>query len=566
MRPLVNYLLVHTPDPELRSTLLDRWGKHSDFASVHKGPGNWIRGVAPLPSSSPVEHSAGSTWLGICEGGENVANLSGFTHCLADAPETVGRYDGDISAIELNEQCAIAMRSPGGLVPWYVYRGQSGVAVLSNRFAWLQRHLPIKFDTDAFAHALACDGISCIDRRTPLHGVEAVPVGHIVQVDTQLDEAKELPHVRFWHPEALTPSRWHRDDAAERGAQLRQILIERLTADLDPGGANLLGLSGGVDSSCLGALAIGQAQRRVNAFTFLPAEDHPAYSEVDGFVRSIAEVVRPQHHWRFPLSELDCLACPERAPAVGMPVPHPALSHLPGMAAECSISVYTGGEAADDLFAGPFVLGKDWIEGISLMQLIRSLRAPWYGVARRFVARQWFEAQTGTREMPLPADSEPYALFNADICEEYADWIQNQQQRLKQSHHPYRHLLHFFNFDGWLKQNWEVCSELGIRRSLPFWCRQTIELALSIHPRFHALPPKRLIRLGMRNDVPALNLERPDKGAWTESATVTWEGGEIPNRLSPYVRPELVGTVPTEMDFGNADLLSVLIASTRKIE
>jgi asparagine synthetase B (glutamine-hydrolysing) len=477
----------------------------------------------------------------------------------------MARHPGDISAILITDSGVTVMRSPCGLVPWYIHRGDDGLIVLSTRFVWFQRHLPCRFSFDAFAHALATDGISCIDRRTPLCRVEAVPVGHIVRINSAgiNPEAEKL--IRYWCPEDLTPPRRQPDDGAERGALLRQILIDRLSADLNPNGSNLLGLSGGVDSSCLGALAVGPAQRTVDAFTFLPREDHPAFEEVNRFVRSISDVIRPGRHWRFPMTEQNSLESPQRSPSVGMPVPHPALSHLPAMVAEGDVVVYTGGEAADDLFAGPFVVGKDWIENISLVQLARSLRRPWYGVGRRFVAKQWLDARLNRRRLPFPAASKPDRMFRSEIRDEYREWVSTLQARLKKSDHPYRHLLLFFDFDGWLKQNWEVCSELAVRRSLPFWCRETIELALSTDPRIQALPPKRIIRLGMRGDVPALNLDRPDKGAWSENDSVEWKGGVLPDRLASIVRPDLVGTSPEMMDFGDASMLSVLIASTRPI-
>jgi asparagine synthetase B (glutamine-hydrolysing) len=566
VRPLINYLVVHSPDPGFRAELAQRWSGHPDFGSVDEGPGPWIRAQATLPFSSLARHdTAQPYWLGLAEGGENVDHPENFARDLEQNPESMARHAGDIGAILITASRVTVMRSPCGLVPWYIHRGDNNLIVLSTRFVWFQRHLPCRFSIDAFAHALATDGISCIDRRTPLCNVEALPVGHIVQINTSSTGTEAETLIRYWRPEDLTPSHRQPDDGAERGARLRQILINRLSADLNPNGFNLLGLSGGVDSSCLGALAVGPARRTVDAFTFLPGEDHPAFEEVNRFVRSISDVVRPGRHWRFPMTEQSSLASPQQAPSVGMPVPHPALSHLPAMVAEGGVVVYTGGEAADDLFAGPFVLGKDWIENVSLVQLARSLRRPWYGVARRFVAKQWLDARLGRRRLPIPACSKLSAVFRSEIGDEYQSWVNDLEARLKESNHPYRHLLLFFDFDGWLKQNWEVCSELGVRRSLPFWCRETIELALSTDPRIQALPPKRIIRLGMRGDVPRLNLDRPDKGAWSEKNFVKWDGGVLPECLESVVRPDLIGTSPEMINFGDASQLSVLIASTRPI-
>ena len=61
--------------------------------------------------------------------------------------------------------------------------------------------------------------------------------------------------------------------------------------------------------------------------------------------------------------------------------------------------------------------------------------------------------------------------------------------------------------DGWVAQNWEVCSELGIRRSLPFYTRAMIELAYSCYLLEHAMPPKN----PMKTDRP-LKSERSASG------------------------------------------------------
>src|SRR5206468_6387264 len=57
----------------------------------------------------------------------------------------------------------------------------------------------------------------------------------------------------------------------EHVVRLRALLIEKLTRDLDPEDGNLLTLSGGVDSSSLGALAAGVVGRKVWTLSILPA-------------------------------------------------------------------------------------------------------------------------------------------------------------------------------------------------------------------------------------------------------------------------------------------------------
>ena len=562
MRPLVNHLLVWSPDPALRASLRERWADHADFTSVSEGPGDWVRADAVLQLSDPTPPSSGPVRLGVAEGRERIVDVAAFERELSTGTIDLARQPGDVGAVAVTETSASVLRSPAGLVPWYVHV-RDDLVVVSTRLAWFERHLPFEFGVDAFAHAIATDGISCIGTRTPLADVDCVPVGHLARVE--LGSGRPATFVDVWHPESLRPARWSRDDADERGVELRDILLRRLHADLDPAGRNLIGMSGGVDSSSLAALAVRAAGLRLDAFTFLPGEQHPSLEEVDSYVRSIGAVVEPSRHWRFHMTEQRSLDSVQSSPAVALPIVHPALSLLPQMAEEGDVAVYTGGEAADDLFAGPFVLGKDWIENISAVQLARSLRRPWYRVPRRYVARQWWEARRGTRTHPLLVPREMETVFRPELRAEYTDWISDLDDLLDRSDHPYRHVLLLFTCDGWLRQNWEVSSELGLRRSFPFWCRETIELAFTTPQRIQALPPKRVIRRGLRDDVPAYNLDRVDKGAWPEKDPATWTAGRVPERTATMLRDDLVGSTPDHLGLSESYTVSTIVASTRPV-
>ena len=129
---------------------------------------------------------------------------------------------------------------------------------------------------------------------------------------------------------------------------------------------------------------------------------------------------------------------------------------------------------------------------------------------------------------------------------------------------PYRYLEMSRQADGWVAQNWEVCSELGVRRSLPFYCRDVIELAFSCSPLELAMPPKNLLRHGFRSDVPPLNLERTDKGSWTEAETVSW-GSQIPDRLAGIVRSDWMQTPPLRVSLEAANMLTCLSISTEPV-
>jgi hypothetical protein len=240
------------------------------------------------------------------------------------------------------------------------------------------------------------------------------------------------------------------------------------------------------------------------------------------FLDSIHAKVRPTRSWTFPLADDDWIPLAQRAPRVGMCVPHPALALLPSIVSEVPVSVYCGGELADDLFAGPFLMWMDWFEALGPARLVRSLARPGAGVSRKQLARRRagvaLRRLRGTPSKRMFLDPLP-SHFRADIRAEHQDWIDRCTDRFRSDVRPYAHLSMMRELDGWLLQNWEVCSSLGIRRSVPFATRAVMELACSVHPSDHALPPKRLIREAFNRDVPANNLLRVDKGADVGSGT-----------------------------------------------
>jgi hypothetical protein len=86
-----------------------------------------------------------------------------------------------------------------------------------------------------------------------------------------------------------------------------------------------------------------------------------------------------------------------------------------------------------------------------------------------------------------------------------------------------------------------VESTLGIRRSLPFFTREVLELAGECHPsELLGDGNKSLLRAALANDVPRLNLERQDKGGWARwgselrDARHSWSG-PLPEMLAPVL-------------------------------
>jgi hypothetical protein len=98
---------------------------------------------------------------------------------------------------------------------------------------------------------------------------------------------------------------------------------------------------------------------------------------------------------------------------------------------------------------------------------------------------------------------------------------------------------------------WEGTSPLGARPLLPFFNRETLELAFRCHPRDLLGPgKKRLLRDALRGDVPARNLMREDRGEWTGHSDARWAlDGGLPPGAQRVVRPDWLAHPPGDLPF-----------------
>jgi len=182
------------------------------------------------------------------------------------------------------------------------------------------------------------------------------------------------------------------------------------------------------------------------------------------------------------------------------------------------------------------------------------------------VVNQWLETrwrqQLGRATLPVVADLPDFV--RPAFRDEYREWRARFARRIAGLDHPYRLVQATLENDGWLVMNWEACSALGVRRSVPFVTRPVIELALRCHPQEHAEPSKRLLRIGLRSDVPPLNLERPDKGGWgiaPGQSLIEWDQ-PIPERLGQVMRGDWMSAPPHQLSFDDASALNGLILGT----
>ncbi len=258
----------------------------------------------------------------------------------------------------------------------------------------------------------------------------------------------------------------------------------------------------------------------------------------------------------------------QQAPQVVFHVLHPALCSLPGIMREAEVRVYVGGESADEVCGSRFTL-PDWARQTSLFRLLTDggwLRKDPRGLARW--ARTRLDLLRGNDPMTFPRDflaqdqftHQSLHLFHPDVVAEYQDWWDEKRRALHADRAPWRYLeLHSRSFDGYVPMNWEACSALGIRRSLPFHTREVFELAFECHPaELYGSDPgaKKLLRAALHNDVPHHNLYRADKSSRDEDARArhaTVQGpppNPLPQELAALLDPAFFANPPQTLDYG----------------
>jgi hypothetical protein len=183
---------------------------------------------------------------------------------------------------------------------------------------------------------------------------------------------------------------------------------------------------------------------------------------------------------------------------------------------------------------------RDWARHTSALGLWRARRKLPTGPAD---VRRWFvyRLRRVLRRPLLPWPAELPTLVRSELRAEYGEWLHDRRREAARDDAPMPYLAMFLERQGFLGMQWELTSSLGVRRSFPFVTRELLELAFECHPSELVGPgTKRLLRAALAGDVPAFNLERPDKGrpgAARDSGPWAWSG-DIPDVLQAVLAPD----------------------------
>jgi asparagine synthetase B (glutamine-hydrolysing) len=327
---------------------------------------------------------------------------------------------------------------------------------------------------------------------------------------------------------------------------LRGVLVETLERDLDPGGRNLLTLSGGVDSTSLGALAAGTLGFGLSSFSLLPSWE-PELSQELSYIDPLTREYGIEPARKLGLTQEVRKRWLRSSPGLPFQILHPALCELPGICEQQEVRVMVGGEFADEV-CGEMGRIYDWARATSAWRLpLVSRRLPFGPRDYLRWARCRVRDALGRPWIRPPEELE--AWVHPEIEAEYRAWRRRRVEAAR-GHGVVGSLRERSTLDGWVAMNWEGTTPLGVRRTIPFFTREVLELAFECDPS-ELLGPgkKKLLRAALRGDAPDRNLDRPDKGGWGSGMADQrlCLDGELPEFLEPLVRPDWFPRPPAEV-------------------
>ncbi len=510
LQHFANFLAVFVAEPSRRQALRAQLDAARTYASVWEPAGSdWVIGASDLPRSQTMPVTARSHDVVFAEGRDDIVlrdvRRAKLLHWLEAPDDQLAALPGDFTLVHCKRGGhATAIRSCAGLVPLYLYRNQQDVWITTDLGALVTHAKRVTIDAmglAAWAHFSALE-----PTRTILEHCEQIPAGHYALVSP-----RGFRLTRYWNPAPSRLPSFSPDAQKAHAEELRETLVSTLRRSLDPSGGNLLMLSGGVDSASVAALCKA-SDLPFSTLTFLP-RDHAIRERELKYIDHILSATRPANRHVYSLDLEEALRVRQMAPPVVSPVFHPGLCALREISDRDSPSVLLCGSFADHI-VGSVDTMQTWIDSAPAAELLQLLQAR--GRARNVISTRLRKLVGLPR---IPGDGWLPSYISAEIREKHLSVARASRLALGKDPRPHRLLArHIQLASEALPIHWAVTSTLGVRRVLPFFSRETIELAFRCHPReLLDQGPKTLLRLALRGLVPPLNLNRADKGLWTLS-------------------------------------------------
>ena len=553
--PQCNLFAVRSEDPQFRERLLRQLRARNEFAEIWEPAPGWIAAAALVPDSVPDDATVRGLGLAFAEGRHRIAGshpddpaaaFQRLVELTDHAPERLAQMPGDFTFLRFRPDGSVsAVRACAGLVPIYWRAHQAGLA-LGTRLEYLVRYLPDANELDPLVNALWMTGRAAFpEGRTFVRGIFALERATCMA----FTPSRQTTKTRYWSPRQRALPLPSSTTVTEHVARLRELVIESLATQLMPGEGNLLTLSGGVDSSTLGAVAGGIVGRKFSCWSMLAAPEEE-YLKERSYIDEIVQRFGVERRWDMRLTRDARFRLMQSSAPIVFHVLLPVLCCLPELKREAPIKVVFGGEYADSV-CGAYVTMPDWIAQTPLWKLVTGCQQLPNG-PRDFA--RWFKHRllTASGRPAVPLLPELPDLFAAPVREEYRTWYSQQQHLRATDALPWSYRAASLQWSEFTTQSWEGCTALGVRRCFPFFSREMMELAHSMHPA-ELLGPghKKPLRAAFHDVVPHRNLYRPDRGHYAQH--LQQETASSPASLSPLlaqtVRPDCMPAPPSQVSY-----------------
>lgn len=517
--PLANLFAVYAADTDERLRIRHRVLNSDSRARVEEPAPGWLVALSPINSLPEAKRShAPDTVFAEGPGPLDRAQTERLRELALRSPERLSELKGDWTFARFGAGgCATAVRSCGGRVPMYWWessRTRGFATTLASTVRWRSEAPELDPLVNAMWLALYHGQP---DDRTFLAGVKLLRRGYCVRFTPRTPARVQ----RYWDPMPETVPAPQGRVSLDVEQAFKRHLIDGLERELDPRGPNVATLSGGIDSSVLVSLAAKKLGRNVSTISIVPAY-RPERDRELRYINAVAPPREGSTAFVLPHGLLTKMSLMRQSPPVAFHMTNSMLSLLATVNHRHNFSVLFGGEYADEL-CGSTRSRADWMRSVRASRLVHWREWPWgprdpaRWVGRR--VRDFLGKPDLVYRSTLPS------LVSEEIQAEYRDWFADYRQRAASDVRPLRGMHQFLERDQALAMHWEVASACGIRRFNPFMTRELIELAYAQHPDDLIGPgTKRLLRRALSSEVPALNLYRPDKGAFSGRPTpsLTW--------------------------------------------
>ncbi|MDX2054193.1 MAG: hypothetical protein SFV15_17465 [Polyangiaceae bacterium] len=472
--------------------------------------------MRPLPHSPDLTAELARRGLFFLEGPEYFQTLNAeflpdplLEELRKDIP-LLAKFETDLGLLHINnEGTATLVRSCAGGVPLYYWQVRDVFAISSTLHQRVHCFPEEPANIDPLVCAMHASGVGVFpEGRTTVKGVRILEIGHLLKVSRRLHQPLMYWPIPRFEVSPMDPEAW-----LASAEMLKKTLLKKMDREMSSSGNNLVSFSGGVDSSCVVALA-GALSKPTATISFITPHRGDQAEQQRQIQIGLAHAGIGQH-----LSEVLSNSLRARLAVQAPPLPqiqlHPVLNFLPRLVDLWGPVTLGGGEFADRLLGGRTQTIWDLARDSSLAGLRR------YTTPRDFLGLSkaralWLVTPMGKfRGSPFPVRLRPWA--RNDLNNEYTAWL--EQTIGRNDVLPRWHLRRRLMMNRAIPMNWEACSRLGVRRVYPFLCRTILDLALNSHPSDHfgVLPsgarsgPKRMLRRSLSEIVPREALYQADK-------------------------------------------------------